>query len=99
MNNQANGEGSTNLAILGLLPSEAKKAKKGGEKTGKICAVPTQKNGGKMKRKNTKRKDQQGCDVEKVIDTIEKTASTAKKIYRAVEPVVKTILEYRRKTK
>jgi predicted GTPase len=54
----------------------------------KICAVPTQQNWRKqMKRKKTKRK-QQGCDVAKVIDTVEQAVSTAKKVYRAIEPVV-----------
>jgi hypothetical protein len=51
----------------------------------------------KMKRK-TKRK-QQDCDVLKVIDGIEQAVSTAKKVYRAVEPIVKTIVAQRRKTK
>jgi hypothetical protein len=45
-----------------------------------------------MKRRHTKRKTQT-CDVEKVIDTIEKTASAAKQIYRAAEPVIKRILK------
>ena len=40
-----------------------------------------------MKRKKTKRK-QQGCDVAKVIDTVEQAVSTAKKVYRVIEPVV-----------
>ena len=64
----------------------------------KICAVPTQQIGGKMKRKKTKRK-RQGCDVAKVINTVEQAVSTAKKVYRADEPVVKTIVAARRKTK
>jgi hypothetical protein len=51
-----------------------------------------------MKRKKTKKK-QQGCDVAKVIDTVEQAVSTAKKVYRAVEPIVKTIVAQRRKTK
>ena len=51
-----------------------------------------------MKRKKAKRK-QQGCDVLKVIDGVEQAVSTAKKVYRAVEPIVKTIVEHRRKTK
>lgn len=46
-----------------------------------------------------KRKRQQGFDVKKVIDTIEKAASTAMKIYRAVEPIARAILTNRRKTK
>jgi hypothetical protein len=54
--------------------------------------------GGKMKRKKTKRK-QQGCDVAKVIDTVEQAVSTAKKVYRVIEPMVKTIVAHRRKTK
>jgi predicted GTPase len=64
----------------------------------KICAVPTQQNWRKMMRKNKKRK-QRGCDVAKVIDTVEQAVSTAKKVYRAVEPIVKTIVAHRRKTK
>ena len=62
-------------------------------------AVPTQQIGGKMKRKDTKRKRQQGCDVEKAIDTFKKAADTAVKVYRTVEPIVKTIVAHRRKTK
>jgi hypothetical protein len=61
----------------------------------KICAVPTQQNGGKMKRKNTKRK-QQGCDVAKVIDTVEQAVSTAKKVYRVIEPVVSAFTRTRK---
>jgi len=52
-----------------------------------------------MKRKNTKRKRQQDCDVEKAIDTFKKAADTAVKVYRTVEPIVKTIVAHRRKTK
>jgi hypothetical protein len=81
-----------------LLRSRREKAKKGGKNGIKIYAVPTQQNGGKMKRKNTKKK-QQGCDVLKVIDGVEQAVSTAKKVYRAVEPIVKTIVAHRRKTK
>ena len=51
-----------------------------------------------MKRKKTKRK-QQDCDVLKVIDGIEKPVSTAKKVYRTVEPIIETIVAHRRKTK
>ena len=43
-----------------------------------------------MKRKKTKRKHQ-GCDVAKVIDTVEQAVSTAKKIYRVIEPVVNAL--------
>ena len=52
----------------------------------------------KMKRKKTKRK-QQGCDVAKVIDTVEQAVSTAKKVYRTVEPMVRAIIANRRKPK
>jgi hypothetical protein len=56
----------------------------------KIYAAPTRQIGGKMKRKKTKRK-QQGCDVAKVIDTVEQAVSTARKVYRAIEPVVNAL--------
>ncbi|HEY9501956.1 MAG TPA: hypothetical protein VIR01_10065 [Pyrinomonadaceae bacterium] len=52
-----------------------------------------------MKRKDTKRKRQQACDVEKAIDTFKKAADTAVKVYRTVEPIVKTIVAHRKKTK
>jgi hypothetical protein len=44
-----------------------------------------------MKRKKTKRK-QQDCDVLKVIDGVEQAVSTAKKVYRVIEPVIKRVL-------
>jgi hypothetical protein len=44
-----------------------------------------------MKRKKAKRK-QQGCDVAKVIDTVEQAVSTAKKVYRVIEPVVNALI-------
>jgi CO dehydrogenase nickel-insertion accessory protein CooC1 len=51
-----------------------------------------------MKRKKTK-KEQHGCDVVvKVIDTVEQALSTAKKVYRVIEPVVNAITN-RPKTK
>jgi hypothetical protein len=65
----------------------AKKAKKGREQGRKPRRANTAKIGGKMKRKRTKRK-QQRCDVAKVIDTVEQAVSTAKKVYRVIEPVV-----------
>jgi hypothetical protein len=46
-----------------------------------------------------KRKRHQGYDVRKMTDTIEKAASTAMKIYRAIEPIAKAILRNGRKTK
>jgi hypothetical protein len=64
----------------------------------KISAVPAQQNGGNMKRRNTKRK-QQDCDVKNVIDTIEKAASAVKQIYRAAEPVIKRVIKRRTKIK
>ena len=48
-----------------------------------------------MKRKKTKRK-QQGCDVAKVIDTVEQAVSTARKVYRAIEPVVNALTNRRK---
>jgi hypothetical protein len=51
-----------------------------------------------MKRKRIKRK-QQGCDVAKVIDTVEQAASVAKKVYRTVEPLVRAIIANRGKAK
>ena len=50
-----------------------------------------------MKREKTQRK-QQGCDVAKVIDTVEQAISVAKKVYRVIEPVV-SALRNRPKTK
>jgi hypothetical protein len=50
-----------------------------------------------MKRKRTKRK-QRRCDVLKVIDSVEQAVSTAKKVYRVIEPVVNAITN-RPKTK
>jgi len=50
-----------------------------------------------MKRKRTKRK-QQRCHVDKVIDTVEQAVSTAKKVYRVIEPVMNAITN-RPKTK
>jgi len=46
-----------------------------------------------MKRKKTKRK-QQNCEVLKVIDGIEQTVSTAKKVYEVIEPVVKALTNW-----
>jgi len=46
-----------------------------------------------------RRKRQQDCKMAKLIDTIEKAMSTAMTIYQAVEPIIKTILTDRRKTK
>jgi len=46
--------------------------------------------------KAKKRKRQQGCDVAKVIDKIEKATSTAMKIYRVIEPVVNALTNRRK---
>jgi len=88
---------STNLRISHWVGSAGKRQKKG-RNMRENRAVPTQQIGGKMKRKKTKRK-QQGCDVAKVTDTVEQAVSTAKKVYRAVEPIVKAILTNGRKAK
>jgi hypothetical protein len=42
--------------------------------------------------KAKKRKQQQSCKIMRTIDRIEKAASAAMKIYRAVEPIAKAIL-------
>jgi hypothetical protein len=46
-----------------------------------------------------KRKRPQGSDAPNVIDTIQKAASTAMKIYKTVEPILKAIRTLRGKTK
>ena len=46
-----------------------------------------------------KRKQQQSCKIVRTIKTIEKAASTAMKIYRAVEPIAKAILRNGRRIK
>ena len=46
-----------------------------------------------------KRKQDQGCDAGKMIDTIEKAASVAMKMCKTAEPITKAILTNRRKTK
>ncbi len=50
-----------------------------------------------MRRTKRKRK-QEGCDVAKLIDIVERVVSTARKVYRAIEPVVNALTK-RRKTK
>jgi len=47
--------------------------------------------------KAKKRKQQQNCKIMRTIDTIEKAATTAVKIYRAVKPIAKAILTNGRK--
>ena len=49
--------------------------------------------------KAKKRKRQQGYDVAKAIDAIEKAVSKAMRIYKAVEPIAKAILTNGKKTK
>jgi primase-polymerase (primpol)-like protein len=70
-----------------LLRSRREKGKKGEETRRETAPCQHSKIGGRMKRKKRKRK-QQGCDVAKVIDTVEQAVSTAKKVYRVIEPVV-----------
>ena len=77
--------------------SQGKRQKKGEKHEGQSAPRQNRKIGGKMKRKKTKRK-QQRCDVAKVIDTVEQAVSTAKKVYRVIEPVVNAFTN-RRKTK
>jgi hypothetical protein len=49
--------------------------------------------------KPKKQKRQQGCDLAKLLDTIEKATSTAMQLYRAIEPMIRAILKNGRKTK
>jgi len=49
--------------------------------------------------KAKERKQQQSCKIMRTIDRIEKTASAAMKIYRAVEPIAKAILANGRRIK
>jgi hypothetical protein len=89
---------STNLTISHCFTACREKGKKGGRNVGKSAPCQHSKMEETMKRKNTKTK-QQGCDVAKLIDTIEKAASAAKQIYRAAEPVIKRVLKRGTKTK
>jgi hypothetical protein len=88
---------STNLQFPQCFALAGKKAKKGKKHEENPRRANTTKTEEKMKRKKTKRK-QQGCDVAKVIDTVEQAVSTAKKLYRVIEPVVNAFTN-RRKTK
>jgi stalled ribosome alternative rescue factor ArfA len=77
---------STNLIILALLRSRTEKAKKGKKQEGNQRRAETA-----NWRKNEAKKEENkapGCDVAKVIDTVEQAVSTAKKVYRVIEPVV-----------
>ena len=49
--------------------------------------------------KAKKQKQQQGCKIMQAIDTIQKVACTAVKIYRIVAPIAKAILTNGRRTK
>jgi hypothetical protein len=69
---------STNYRFSHCFASAGKKTKKGRETREKSAPCQHSKIGGKMKRKKRKRK-QQGCDVAKVIETVEQAVSTAKK--------------------
>jgi hypothetical protein len=82
---------STNLQFPQCFALAGKKAKKGKKHEENPRRANTTKTEEKMKRKKTKRK-QQGCDVVvKVIDTVEQAVSTAKKLYRVIEPVVNAL--------
>ena len=50
-------------------------------------------------KKARKRKKQQGCKITEMIDTIEKTASIAMKMYNGVKPIIRAILTNGRRTK
>ena len=49
--------------------------------------------------KAKKRKQQQSCKIMRTIDSIEEAASTAIKIYKAVEPIIMAIFTNGKKTK
>jgi hypothetical protein len=80
-----------------LVRSRRGKGKKGEETRGKSAPCQNGKNGGKMQRR--KRKQKQGCDLAKAIDSIERAAMAAVKTYRAIEPIIKVILKNGRKGK
>ena len=80
-----------------MLRFQGEKAKKGKEDRGNLRRAQHSKIGEKMKRKKRKR-IHQGCDVAKVIDKFEQAVTTAKKVYRVIEPVVKAFTN-RPKTK
>jgi hypothetical protein len=90
---------SANFTIPGCFAFIAKKAKKGEEMRWKSAPCQHSKIGGKMKRRDTKRKEKQSCDIARLLDTIERAASAAKQIYRAAEPVIKRVLKSGTKTK
>ena len=86
---------STNLRISHWVGSAGKKANKGKKHEGKPRHANTEKLEEKMKRKKKTRR-RQGCDVAKVIDTVEQAVSTAKKVYRVIEPVVSAFTRTRK---
>src|SRR5262249_46602728 len=97
MSNWATAQVSPISQFSHCFAHRAKKAKKGEKREGRTAPCLHSKIGGKMKRKKTKRK-QRGCDVAKVIDIAEQAVSTAKEVYRAIEPLVNAMTN-RRKTK
>lgn len=50
-----------------------------------------------MKRRKTKEKRQQGFDLGKAVDSMERIVSTALRAYRLVEPILKAIFRNGRK--
>jgi hypothetical protein len=80
---------STNLRSFALLRARRKKAKKRRDERDENLRLVNAAKWRKMKQKNTKPKQQQGSDVAKLIDPIEKAAETALKIYRIVKAVLK----------
>jgi len=97
----ANGDSILAIPPISRFPigslSQGKRQKRGEKHEEKSAPRQNGKIGGKMKRKKRKRRHQ-GCDVAKVIDTVEQAVSTAKKVYRVIEPVVNAITN-RPKTK
>jgi hypothetical protein len=87
----ANGDSILAIPPIPRFPirslSQGKRRKKGEKHEGKSAPRQNRKIGGKMKRKKRKRRHQR-CEVAKVIDNVEQAVSTAKKVYRVIEPVV-----------
>jgi hypothetical protein len=70
------------------LALRAKKAKKGKKHGGKLRRANKEKLEEEMKRRNTKREQQPNCDLEKLLDKIERVATAAAKIYRGIEAIL-----------
>ena len=86
---------SINFNVSHSFAPQREKAKRGEEIREKSAPCQHSKIGAKMKHKKTKRK-RQDCDVAKVLETVEKALSTAKRVYRVIEPVVSTFTKRRK---